>query len=380
LKIANIIEEGRLAGPQIRIAEVARLLSKKNCETTVIFPEEDSFAFHDRLHRYEIPHFRLPLQRLSRNPRRLAKYLLSFISEIYILKRFFRENNFDIIHASGGAWQYKGAIAGKLSGCKVIWHLNDTQMPWLIRNFFRLIAKLCADAFIVAGQRVRKYYLTSFNAFRNKLAFEIQAPVNFAYFDPSKVKPDFRIAKYETSKIVSVGNINPLKGFEYLLKAAYLLNGSSHQLDFFIIGPHLISQKQYSKKLDIIKKKLDLHNVHFLGAISDIRGFLKAADLYVCSSISEASPISIWEAMSMEKAIVSTDVGDVTRHIQDSKNGFIVPIKDPQALAEKIDFLIGNYELRKTFGEKARQTAKQHLDVEIIAEQHILAYNALLKS
>lgn len=56
-----------------------------------------------------------------------------------------------------------------------------------------------------------------------------------------------------------------------------------------------------------------------------------------------------------------------------TKKRFIVPVKDPQALAEKIDLFIGNQELRKTFGEKARQTARQHLDVEIITEQHFLA-------
>ncbi len=80
----------------------------------------------------------------------------------------------------------------------------------------------------------------------------------------------------------------------------------------------------------------------------------------------------------MEKAIVSTDVGDVPRFIRDGENGFIVPTKDAQSLAEKVDLLIREPNRRTTFGKKARLTAIQHLDIQLAGEKHNQAYRTIL--
>ena len=50
-----------------------------------------------------------------------------------------------------------------------------------------------------------------------------------------------------------------------------------------------------------------LINIYFINSRRDVRPLLKRFDIYVCSSDNEASPLSVWEAMSMKKPIVSTD-------------------------------------------------------------------------
>ena len=77
----------------------------------------------------------------------------------------------------------------------------------------------------------------------------------------------------------------------------------------------------------------------------------------------------------MGKAIVTSDVGDVPRFIEDNKNGFIVPCRDSQALADRVDRLIKAPELRKKFGRRARQTAEQFLDISVIGKNQINAYH-----
>ena len=59
-----------------------------------------------------------------------------------------------------------------------------------------------------------------------------------------------------------------------------------------------------------------------------MRPLLKRFDVYVCSSKAESSPISVWEAMSMAKPIVSTSVGDVPLYVQNEHNGYIVEIEN----------------------------------------------------
>ena len=80
----------------------------------------------------------------------------------------------------------------------------------------------------------------------------------------------------------------------------------------------------------------------------------------------------------MEKAIVSTDVGDVSRYLKDGVNGFIVPPKDVKALAEKVSILIEDEKLRVKFGKLARAVAVKELDVAICADKHRKFYLEVL--
>ena len=119
--------------------------------------------------------------------------------------------------------------------------------------------------------------------------------------------------------------------------------------------------------------------MHFYGTSDDVPSVLKATDVYVCSSITEASPISVWEAMSMARPIVATDVGDVAHFIQDGHNGFIVPLKDTAALAEKVGILIENERLRRDFGARVRDVAVEFLDVDICAKRQAEFYKEMMK-
>ena len=82
----------------------------------------------------------------------------------------------------------------------------------------------------------------------------------------------------------------------------------------------------------------------------------------------------------MRKAIVSTDVGDVGRFIKDGENGFIVPPRNPEALAEKVGLLIEHEELRDYFGKRARAVAVRELDLEICALKQRDFYFEILES
>ena len=113
-------------------------------------------------------------------------------SFIYIC--FSKGEQFDIIHCSGGSWQFKGIIAGKLAGSKTLWHLNDTSMPTFFRWIFRLIAPKFADGLIVAGKRVKDYYVERLSL-GNIPVIECLPPVNTDLFDPSKVEYDKSISK-----------------------------------------------------------------------------------------------------------------------------------------------------------------------------------------
>lgn len=376
MKVANVIMEGRFGGPQAWITAVAERLRNDGIETIVVFPKNDSGLFYKKLTEKGIQTRRLGLHCLTKQKSRLVKYFILFFPEIFSLYKLIKKENVDIVHCNN-SWQIKGVLAGMLARKPIVWTIHESQTPALINVIFKFLALHFCDAFITAGKRVRAYYFSD-QRFAGKQIMEIQAPVDTSVFDPEKVEENRRIALYQGLKIVTVGNINPLKGIEYFVQMAAILNERFDNLNFFVVGSHFATQKEYSEKVFGLAENFGLENFHFYGPSDDVPSVLKAADIYVCSSVAEASPISVWEAISMARPIVSTDVGDVAQFIKDGENGFVVPIKNSAALAEKVALLIEDEELREKFGQKARDVAIKYLDIDICAKKHAEFYRKVL--
>jgi len=375
-RIANVIEEGRYGGPQARIVAVAEKAQLKGVKTIIICPEKEIDRFYNEASERGVAIRPVPMNRLGKNPVQILKYFLTFPKEVFLLRKLLKKENIDIVHCNS-ARQYKGVLAGRFSGKKVIWHLQDTFSPTIIKVIFFIIA-FFMNYFIAAGKRVQQYYLGRFPLIRKPVKV-IQAPVDTEFFVPKLVCEDKRIASSPGIKIVSVGNINPAKGYPYFVDAASYFRHEKGAVSFWIVGGALESQRSYYNSLLIKAKSASLKNLYLYGPSIDVRSVLKPCDIYVCSSIHEASPISVWEAMSMGKAIVSTDVGDVRRFIKDGHNGFVVPIGDGKALAEKIRVLIDDPVLRKKFGKKAREVAVKKLDLSVTVKNHLEVYRECLK-
>ena len=374
IKVANIIEDGRLAGPQNRMMKVASVLNNI-AHTKIILPKRNSQDFQNQCNKLGIKYIPVSLSTMSSNWISIIRYIALFPYEILLLFHVLKKNKFDLVHLSGGCWQFKGLIAAKLAKIKVIWHLNDTNAPLLIRKFFSLLSPL-ANSIIFASERTRDYYK---NYLPVKIrSFLIQSPVDVNFFDPSL---KYNTEEFEKKnfcedkiKIGTIGNINPNKGHITLLKTAKLLSNYSGQIIFFIIGPVYKSQRKYFESLKKIKKKEKIDNVIFLEGKKDIRPILKILDIYICSSDFEASPLSVWEAMAMEKAIVSSDVGDVRKFIENGVNGFLVEKGDAVGFADNIKKLIEKPNTRINFGKIAREVAKNKLDLNLCVKLHNLAY------
>jgi len=377
LKVANIILEGRFGGPQNRILQVAERLKEYGIETVVIMPKKDSETFYSKLIEKNIQVKRLNLHRLTKHKPHLIGWFIFFIPELISLFKYLKKENIRLVHCNT-SWQIKGVLAGKMARAKIILHLNDTWTPLGIRIVFRLLSPLC-DGFIVTGKRVKECYFKG-KEINVKNVKEIQAPVDIKYFDPKYAEKDRVIGNNQGIKIITTANINPTKGLEYFIEMASFLNKKygDGNVDFYIVGACFDSQKKYLAKLKQLIHKFNIRNLHFYGKSDNIPSVLKAADIFVCTSLDESGPMSVWEAMAMEKAIVSTDVGDVSRYIRNGENGFVVPVGDVDALAEKVGILIEDKNLRHKFGKLARITAIKELDLEICANKHREFYMEIL--
>lgn len=372
-KVANIILDPRFGGPQNRILQVAKKLKEFGVETLVIIPEVNSETFHSKLTQNEIAVKRMQLHRLTKDRLHFFGWLFFFIPEVIALARVLKQERIEVVHCNASL-QMKGVIAAKLAGCKAVWHLNDSEFPTLLKWIFKILARWC-DGFILAGSRVCDFYFSG-KAPTDKICIEIQAPV-----DTSRYDPDTTTASDLPGvgpKMIIVGTINPTKRIEDFILSAAILTKRYANLQFYIVGPELDSQLNYIRGLKALIQEHGLDNVHFLGARDDVPSLLKAVDVYVCTSGSEASPMAVWEAMSMKKAVVSTDVGDVRVFIKDGVNGFIVPKTNITSIADKISILVENASLRKKFGERAREVTIKELNLDIAVKKHFEIYKMVL--
>jgi glycosyltransferase involved in cell wall biosynthesis len=107
-----------------------------------------------------------------------------------------------------------------------------------------------------------------------------------------------------------------------------------------------------------------------MGPSNNLEVEIPKGEVYAYSSDYEGMPNSLLEAMAMGMPVVSTDCpcGGPRTVIRDGENGFLIPVGDEDALADRICRLIEDKELAKSFGEKAKEIEKV-ASVEAIYEQ-----------
>ena len=108
--------------------------------------------------------------------------------------------------------------------------------------------------------------------------------------------------------------------------------------------------------------------------------YLSLSHVYVSTSLSDGGMAnSTLEAMSCGLAPIVTDVGDNRLWIEDNKNGYIIPIKSPKILANRIMNLLENEEKRKEFGKKSREKIIKYFNYNNEIKKVIKLYEKLQK-
>jgi glycosyltransferase involved in cell wall biosynthesis len=153
-----------------------------------------------------------------------------------------------------------------------------------------------------------------------------------------------------------VGMFHEIKGHRYFLEAAAIVARSFPDAVFLIVGDGELREDLERR----VRENPLLKNVRFLGQREDVPEILRAMDVYVCSSISETAPLSILEAMASGRAIVTTDCGGPGEMIRNGSCGFVVPVGDSGAIAERIAAFLGDASQRKSFGRNAAQEATRY--------------------
>lgn len=273
----------------------------------------------------------------------------------------------------------QAAMAYLISGCKgklVITHHADTLGRRYLRKLvdpFVREAMRRAHAIIVETKR----YMESSEEladFRSKCTV-VTSGINGEAFkaDVSDQVREIQ-AKYGPRLILAVGRMVPYKGFEYLLQAMKDVNGNSKLL--------LIGNGPLRSRLESTIERLEIRNkVHLVGHVPDLVPYYKAATMLVLPSVSRAESYGFvqMEAMAAGIPVVNTNIDSGVPEVSlDGVTGITVPPEDPAALAQAIEMLLENPEVRAKYGRTGLLRASEEFSAHRMAGKTYEVYQSVL--
>lgn len=179
-------------------------------------------------------------------------------------------------------------------------------------------------------------------------------PVNEKYFlDDAQLEA---LALKKTTTVVQHARLVDFKNQPMLIDAFMKVHAKHPEYDLKIYGPD-----SFDGTKEILEEKIKGYKaedfIHLMGGSDELEKLVPLASVYAFSSDWEGLPNTLLEAMAMGMPIVATDCpcGGPKTVMTDQVDGLLVPIKNPDALAEGINKLIENPEYAKKLGEKARE-------------------------
>lgn len=360
-----------------------RRLQQQGHAVTAVCPEG---PYCRRFSEYGIACRTIALDRSSMNPFRE-------IATIWRLARLFRELAPDIVHSFMMKPNIYGTIAARAANVRFtvasVTGLGsfyiDAPRSMKGRIFHWGLNKFYASALHLANAAI--FYnpddLATFvdlHIARPATSFLIPGSgVDTAYYSASAEGIAVRTKNSHPITITMIARLIRDKGTDEFLSAAEMLKKKfGNTVRLLLVGapdpgnPKAVDSSKISKLKDagIIEQP---------GFQENIRGLLSETDIYTLPSYREGLPVSVLEAMSMGLPVVTTDAPGCREAVQEGVNGRLVPVADAPALAEALEALIRNPELRRQMGAAGRQRALECFSTDKVVAAHLQLYERLLK-
>jgi glycosyltransferase involved in cell wall biosynthesis len=303
----------------------------------------------------------LPLKHVRR-PIALVHDVLGLVELI----RLFRRERPDIVHANSSKAGVLGRLAAFVAGVPIrVFTFNG----WAFAAYDGFAGRLYLWAdravrplttlVICVSHRERELGLRA-----RACASERSAVVHNAV----DLRP-FRVAvtRGEPPQIVSVGRFAYPKDYVTLVQGMASV-ASDFRATLVGEGPDRPAVANEVRRLGLEA------SVALVGARNDVPQLLAGADVFVLSSRSEGLPMSVLEAMAAGLPVVATDVGGVSELVLEGETGLLVPRGDTTALAQALERLLRDADLRRRMGATARARVEREFDLTSFQEAHVELY------
>lgn len=151
------------------------------------------------------------------------------------------------------------------------------------------------------------------------------------------------------------------KGIREYIKAAMLIKKEYPMVEFNLVG--WIDENPTAIKQEELDEWIDQKVIKYWGKLSDVRPAIADSSIYVLPSYREGTPRTVLEAMSMGRAIITTDAPGCRETVIHGENGYLVEVKSVSSLEAAMKNFIINPELIVSMGIRSREIALNKYDV-----------------
>lgn len=336
-----------------------------------------NFGYLDKLREEGFKAYDIALSR-SLNPIALLK---AFFQLIQILKK----EEVDIIHVHTPIASFIGRLAAFFAkvDVKVYTVHGFVLQPKVFYFVEKFMARTLTDYMFTVNQEdldmaVREKFISV-----DRVLNINSVGIDTEHFDPKRISEDTKVQLRESLNIRKdvpiigyVGRVVKSKGVLDLVNAFVEVRKAT-DCQLLLVGPWDFDERSDNIIIEdiryIIRENQLEHDVLLPGHREDVAELLSIMDIFVLPSYREGMPVSLLEAMAMEKPVIGTDIRGVREEIT-ADSGLIFEVKDVNVLKRHIEFYLNNIDKAAAMGRNARQRVLSEFSIDKVIEKQIKVF------
>jgi len=246
----------------------------------------------------------------------------------------------------------------------------------LRRNPVMKKIEYCSEKLLLKNAEI--IIVSSKNTYQDIMKFRINPDKIRIIYPASSYRAAKEPERKTASKLLFIGNLEPRKGIDILIRALYTIKNMDFSLD--IVGDFL-QQEQYYKYLISLVDKYDMSKkIKFLGHVNAelLQKHFDEANIFIFPSLHEGYGIVLLEAMNFGLPIIASDIAPITEILTHGVHGFLFPPGDHEALAGYIKELLCDTVLQRKIGLNNYLTSKKFPTWETVINQTFQAVRPFL--
>lgn len=332
---------------------------QKSAYDVVCCAPDSPVDFESKLAAFGISYKRVPMERNGMNP-------FADLKSFYALYQLILKLRPDKIFAYTAKPVIYGGLAAQLAGNTEFYpmicglgsafrtaNIKTKLVKFILSAEYKLALKCCKRVMFQnhddAGEFVKARIVRE-----EQCCFTCGSGVNCKQFTLSPFP--------ENISFIMIARLIGDKGVREYLQACKKVKQSNPTVRFLLIGPFDTNPSAITP--EELQPYIDDESVEYKGEQADVRPYLMESSVFVLPSYHEGTPKSTLEAMAMGRPVITTDAPGCKETVKDSRNGFLVPVKNSNAIADKMQWFIEHSEAILSMGIESRRIAVEVFDVQ----------------
>ena len=315
----------------------------------------------------------LPINRVGTNP-------IEELKTLRFLCRLYRKEKPDIVHHVSTKVVLWGGLAAKLTCVKAVVNaINglgvffqngkvDTFSKHVFMWILRFSQKRKNLVTILQNTDDVDFFVGNKAISRDKIRIIDGSGIDLNDYQYTEETPSVPLKLLFSSRMIREKGVLDIIEAAEILRARYENRLCFELCGLIETGPSAIAKEE-------LERRCDGKYIRYMGQRNDIKDLLKeSAVVLLPSYYREGIPKSLIEATATGRPIITTNSVGCRETVIDGVNGYLIPVKSPKILAEKIVHLVEAPDLRKKMGYESRKLAETRFSIETVIERHFEIY------